>query len=103
MMEDFQFSGPQFIYLVMHSFKYGGYRPHTPVEMLIGVIFAFFVIFLEIDTLSILIATVDMRKGILPGTAKLETTSYDKWGLMPPYPLNYIQVIATNHIKSFKK
>ena len=29
--------------------------------------------------------------------------AYDKWGLMPPYPLNYIQVIATNHIKSFKE
>ena len=74
-LEDFQFSGPQFIYQVMHSFKYGGYCPHTPVEMLIGVIFCHF---LEIDMLSILlsilIATLDMHKGILPGTAKLKTT-----------------------------
>ena len=68
----FQFSGPQFIYPFMHIFKYGGYRPHTPAEMLIGVIF--FCHFLDINTLSILIATVDMCKGILPGTAKLETT-----------------------------
>ena len=64
----------------MHSFKYGVYRPHTPVEMLIGVIFAFFFRhFLEINTLFILIATVDMRKGILQGTAKLETTRYVQW------------------------
>ena len=69
MWEDFQFSGPQFIYRIMHSFKYGGYCPHTPVKILNLVIFLFFGLFLEIDTLSILIATVDMRLGILPGTA----------------------------------
>ena len=49
----------------MYSFIYGGYRPHTPVEMLIGVIFAFFWL-------------VDMHKGIIPGTAKLETRSTHK-------------------------
>ena len=71
--EDFQLSGPQFIYRIMHSFKYGGYRPYTPVEMLIVVIFCFFSFFLN-QHASTLIATVDMRKGILPGTAILDTS-----------------------------
>ena len=74
-LTDFQFSGPQFIYPFMNTFKYGGYRPHTPAEMLIGVIFAFFGHFLDINTLSILIATVDMCKGILPGPLNWKTIS----------------------------
>ena len=41
----------------MNSFHYGGYRPHTPVKMLF-----------------LLFWPEDMRKGILSGTAKLETT-----------------------------
>ena len=74
-LEDFQFSSPKFIYRVMHSFKFGGYGPHTPVKMLIRVIFCFFGgQFLEINTKSILIATVDLGKWIQLGTAKLETT-----------------------------
>ena len=47
----------------MHSFKYGGYCPHTPFEMLTGAIFAFLgVRFLRRTRKSILIATIDMRK-----------------------------------------
>ena len=40
----------------------------------------------------------------LPGTMVQSVhVAFDKWGLMPPYPLKCIQVIATNHIKRFKK
>ena len=46
-LEYFQFSGPQFIYQVMHSFKYGGYRPHTPSKCLLGLFLLFLSFFLD--------------------------------------------------------
>ena len=40
--EDFQFSGPQFIYRVMHSFKYGATAPTLPSKCLLGLFLLFF-------------------------------------------------------------
>ena len=41
---------------------------------------------------------------ILPGTVVQSVhISYDKWGHVPPYPLNCIHVTCIHHIKHVKK
>ena len=60
--EDFQFSGPLFLYRFMHSFNYGATAPDPRRNAYWGYFCFFGGQCLEIDTKSILLATVDMRK-----------------------------------------
>ena len=71
--KDLQVSGPQFIYWVMHSLML--LPPHSSENAYWGY-FYFFRHFLEIYMLSILIATVDMRKRILPAVTCIRVTRH---------------------------